>query len=53
MEKAHLGAFLLGEKNEKDNTQPASKLALGAKFQFVGDVRDGRAGGRGLEGGGR
>ena len=32
--------FYWGRK-KKDNTQPACKLAFGAKFQFTGDVKDG------------
>ena len=42
--------FLLGKKKRKkiDNTQPPSKLAFGAKFQFTGNVRDGGPGAWGL-----
>lgn len=47
-------AFFAGGGKKKDNTQPACKLAFGAKFQFTGDVKDGgqeAGGGEGGEGG--
>ena len=44
------GVFAGEEKKKIDNTQPPSKLAFGAKFQFTGDVRDGCPKGQGLGG---